>query len=339
MTDSDRYRLIGANASPYSMKLRAIMRYRRLAHDWVERTPAIREETANVRPQLVPILQYPEDGSYHIDSTPLAYALEERHPGRRSIIPEDPGHAFLSHLIEDMGDEWFTKAMFYYRFRDEADQKYATLWVVDDARPDLDGAALMEAAEAFRQRQVGRVPLVGATAENGPVIEASYRRLLAILEAHVGHGRFLFGSRPALADFGLFGQLKTLGTDPTPMAIMRTEAPRVEHWVRRLDDASGAEGEWIDPEAPLPVVVVELLKLAGDLYLPFLTANAEAGARGDASFATTLFGKPYAPGVFGYQVKCLNRLREELAALSGPALARTRAALEAAGCWEALEPS
>ena len=224
-----RYRLIGANGSPYSMKLRAILRYRRLAHDWVERTPAIAEETAAVKPALVPILRFPEDLSYHIDSTPLAYTLEARHPGQRSIIPDDPGHAYLSHLIEDMGDEWYTKAMFLYRFKRPEDQAYSAFWVVDDSRPDLDGEALREAAEAFRQRQTGRMGLVGATPENAPVIEASYHRLLAILEAHVGAGRFLFGSRPALADFGLFGQLKTLATDLTGGAVMRAEAPRLEH--------------------------------------------------------------------------------------------------------------
>ncbi len=335
---SERYRIIGAEPSPYSVKLRAIMRYRRLPHDWVVRTPEIRAEVEHLKPLLMPVLQYPDDGSYHVDSTPIADALEERHPGQRSIVPDDPGLAFLSFLIEDMGDEWFTKVMFIYRFARPVDQEYGATWVIDDSRPDLADDDRADAIEAFKQRQIGRMPLVGCTPENAPLIEASFHRLLDILEGHVASGRFLFGSRPALADFGLFGQLKTLATDPTPMALIRDKAPRVEHWIRRLDDASGIDGTWIDARQPLPAVVTDLLTMAGDLYLPYLTANDEAARRGDETFSVKLQGHSHEQGVFRYQVKCLAGLRDRLAGLTGDPLKRTRAVLEDTGCWTFLAP-
>ena len=59
------------------------------------------------------MLRFPGEEQYRVDSTPLAYALEDRHPYYRSIVPDDPGHAFLSHLLEDMADEWLNRVSVY----------------------------------------------------------------------------------------------------------------------------------------------------------------------------------------------------------------------------------
>lgn len=331
-TSPDRYRLIGGNGSPYSMKLRAIMRYRRLPFDWVLRTGRNSGELAKVRPQIVPVLQFPEDGSYHVDSTPLAYMLEARHPGQRSILPSDPGLAFLAHLIEDMADEWLTKAMFHYRWAYDADIHYAGHWIADDNFPDAKGKEREDAAQNFARRQIDRMALVGCTPQNAPVIEDSYRRVLSALESHVGLHDYLFGSRPSLADFGLFGQLKTLATDPTPMAIMRREAQRTESWVRQLDDASGVEGEWIGDVTGLPDATVNLLQLVGSVYLPFLQANAVAAEAESGEFSLELLGRPYSQAPFRYQVKCLSEIRGRWSALSDSARAGIEALLEDTGC-------
>ena len=330
------YRLVGSNGSPYSMKLRAILRYRRLPFVWELRTERNRGEFANVRPPIIPVLQYPEDGSFHVDTTPIACDLEARHPGERSILPEDPAHAFLCHLIEDFADEWMTKAMFHYRWAYDADIHYAGYWIADDFYPDRVGETREAAARDFAKRQIERMPLVGCTPENAPVIEESYHRVLAALEPHVGAHRFLFGSRPSLADFGLFGQLRTLATDPTPLAIMRTEAQRTESWVRQLDDASGIEGEWMEGDDPLPEAVTGLLGLCAEVYLPFLAANAEAVSRGEDEFAVELLGRPFRQGVFRYQVKCLAELRRRIGALEGGARERVESVLTATGGWDVL---
>ena len=306
----ERYQLYGGGGSPYSQKMRAILHYRRLPFDWVQITPAIRSQIKHDVPPIIPILRLPEDQSLHVDSTPLAFQLEERH-SERSIIPDDPAMAFLSNLIEDLGDEWVTKMMFHYRWDLEIDQMYSSRQIISDNSPGLRGDDLKQAAEAIRQRQVERMPLVGCTRQNKPIIERSFHELLAILDSFATRDEFIFGTRPSLADFGLFGQLKTLASDHTSMLIMRNTVPSVYDWVRRLEDSSGIEGEWHE-FADMRPAVTELLKFSARYYLPFLEANANAHAEGADTLTVELAGRIFQQPTFKYQVKCYDRLRKLL---------------------------
>ena len=304
----DRYTLIGGNASPYSLKMRAHMHYRRLPYNWILRTEENDHLLEGLRPVLVPVLKLPEDGSLHLDSTRLIYMLEDRHPAGRSVIPDNPAHAFLAHLVEDMGDEWVTKMMFHYRWAYDADIHYAARWIADDRSPGATEEQREKFARFFTDRQVGRMPLVGCTPENAPIIEAGYHHILALLDADVGQYKYLFGTRPSIADFGLYGQLRTLSIDPTPMSIMRKEAQRSESWLRQLDDASGIEGDWYGV-GDLPPMTKGMIAYCGEVYLPFLAANAAAVESGEETFSVELEGKLYSQVVFKYQVKCLDELK------------------------------
>lgn len=327
------YRINGALGSPYSMKMRALMRYRRIPHLWVHGAET-RGALAQVKARVIPVLEYP-DGSFHNDSTPLIYDLEARHAGR-SVVPPDPARAFLAHLIEDFADEWVTKAMFGYRWLEEVDQIQMSRWLAFD---NLKGGGLETSqgfAEQFRARQVGRMAIVGCTRENFPLIEASTRALLAALEAHVVNRHCFFGTRPSLAEFGLYGQISQLGVDPTPEAMMRRDYPYSLRWLLHIDDMSGLAGEWDAADAPLQPIVTALLKQIGAIYMPFLLANAAALADGRETFAIQAMGHPYTQGVFKYQVRCLADLRARYAALDAQARATLDPLLEETGCLSAL---
>ena len=330
------YILHGIAPSPYSVKMRALLRYRRLPFVWQADGTARDVAVAAGLPPVIPVLRFP-DGMLMNDSTPLAHALERAHPGQRSIIPDDPAHAYLSDLLEDFGDEWVTKAMFHYRWFYAADREFAQIWVITSRNPQMPQPARREAMQAFNDRQVGRMAMVGCTDANRPVIEDSYRFILDTLEAHVGKMEFLFGSRPSLADFGLFGQLQILSVDPTPMEEMRRRAPDVYCWLLRLDDASGVEGEWLAADAPLPETLLALLKHCGDTYLPFLAANRAALEEGASSVDLDIRGRPWSQAPFRYQAKCYDALRKKLAALPADARRRLDPVLAETGCLRWLE--
>jgi len=79
-----------------------------------------------------------------------------------------------------------------------------------------------------------------------------------------------------------------------------------------------------------------LLRIAGELYLPFLVANAEAFSGGLERLQIEVWGLPYALAPFKYQVKCLEQLRGKFTALDAEDRAALKPILTRTGCWEPL---
>ena len=119
MTETATLTVIGAPGSPYSRKLRAVLRYRRIPHVWVHRMSPESRALPQPRVQLLPtvVTATGPGGALEArtDSTPLIRAFERERAGR-AAIPPDPVVAFLDAILEDYGDEWLTKAMFHYRW-------------------------------------------------------------------------------------------------------------------------------------------------------------------------------------------------------------------------------
>ena len=308
------YAVYGAEASPYSVKMRAVLRYKRLAHVWAH--PRVLPDLfSHVRAPVIPVLRFP-DNSWRNDSTPMIRAIEAAHP-ERAIVPQDEADAFLCWLLEDFADEWGTKIMFHERWAYAADRDVNARSIVGEGGLAAPEQALRQAAEAFRDRQVGRMALVGCTPENAPAIGASAVQVFDALEQAALDGPWLFGARPSAADFAWYGQLWQLLRDPTPRDRMRAGRPRLFTWLELADDASGAEGDWRSGESGLGAAA--LIRLAADLYLPFLAANARALALNAERFELTLLGRAYAQAPFKYQARCFADLRALYGALNGPA--------------------
>jgi glutathione S-transferase len=326
-------KLVGGFGSPYSRKMRAVLRFRRIPFTWIMRGSAEDVGIPDVPVALIPVLVF-ENNEAMIDSTFQIRRLEKMFPAR-SIIPPDPAIAFLDALLEDYADEWLTKPMFHYRWKYAADIHKASHVLALDRNPLMSRETLAKASRMFSERQIERLRVVGSNDVTTPVIEASYRRLLGLLDSHlVGGRRFLTGARPGASDLAVFGQLSQLAHfDPTPAAIAAAENPRVVSWVSHLDDLSSLEIDGIpwpsreDAAALLRPFLIEV----GRVYAPFLIANARALASRATEVRCEIDGLPWVQQPFPYQGKCLRWLREAREALSANDRAFVDAALKSTG--------
>jgi glutathione S-transferase len=323
MADGRPLKLIGGSASPYSRKMRAVLRYRRVPFEWTPQNSPAALALPRPKVPIIPVLGFVDDEGtcteVMTDSSPQIARLETMFADR-SLVPIDPVVAFLDFLLEDYADEWVTKIMYHYRwYPDGAIDKAGRLLplLAGTGIPDEQWGTMRE---WITTRQVERRALVGSTEQNRPIIEDSYLRLLHILDAHLTEHDFLFGDRPGRSDFGLFGQLSQLAWwDPEAAEVAVREGSRVVVWVDRNDDLSwwptdGAAG-WVDRDS-IPDSTRALLHEAGRTYAPFMLANHAAFTGDDEMVRCTIDGAGYSQGRFGYQKKCLDWLREEYTALA-----------------------
>ncbi|MBY0519259.1 MAG: glutathione S-transferase N-terminal domain-containing protein [Sphingomonas sp.] len=324
--------IAGSPGSPYTRKMLAVLRYRRLAYIFL---PIGRARATLPQPKVALLPTVYLDGTPMTDSTPIIHRLEAEHV-ERPIVPADPALALIDALIEDYGDEWLTKAMFHYRWSYAADIRKSAEVLPNWHDGPLSEEALRAMGTAFADRQIARLGYVGSNAITGATIEASYRRLLGILEAHFSAHRFLLGARPAPSDFALYGQLTQLALfDPTPMALASDLAPRVIAWTVFVEDLSGEDAvDWFVADA-LPPTITALLGEIGQTYAPLLRANANAVMAGADKVVTEIDGRAWEQAPFPYQAKCLKALRDRYAALEGTARATVDRLLAGTGC-EAL---
>jgi glutathione S-transferase len=333
MTESsDTYLLIGAEESPYSVKVRSYLRYKSIPHQWLSRAEAGETYQRLARLPLIPLLVTPS-GEGRQDSTPIIEALEVefREP---SIHPDDPVCRFVSYLLEEFGDEWGNKWMFHYRWAREADQLACSRRLAELMAPEADAATLDATAATIRERMVNRVWFVGSSPTTAPQIEESFKDTLALLEPHLAMRPYLFGERPAFADFALWGQIYNANRDPTPHEIIRSRAPNVMRWIDRMQNpgVEGAFERWASLGRTLTPLLTD--QVAG-LFLPWSTANASAVAADEEAFSVRLRSGVWEQKPQKYHARSLEVLKQRFA--STPADGALNELLSETGCLEFLD--
>ncbi len=339
MDTAGRYRILAGPGSPYSHKMRGVMRYRRIPHDWVIQLGgfdgnAKHGELLATGKRLLPVVQFP-DGAYWNDSTPIIHVLEERHTGR-SVLPPSPAEQFLARLIDDFADEWLSVLLMAFRWTSDEDVAFCARRQMHGWLGAVSEDVLAAAIGRFSARQQMVRSIIGGGNEAArEVYEDHYKAFLDIMETGLSQRMFLFGERPSIADFGLYGMLSQFVVDPTPSRLLRERAVRTFQWVQSTDDLSGHDGEWATTRTPGEAVKA-LVRLAGRSFLPMMLANARALAEGEKLVRFSVDGVTLTSMAMPYKRACWLWLKQMFAALPEAERESLHPLLDEAGFRSAL---
>ncbi|MEM9669385.1 MAG: glutathione S-transferase family protein [Pseudomonadota bacterium] len=308
------YRLFGAETSPYSLKVRSFLRYKGADFDWVQRSAATEEEfNRHAVLPAVPLLINP-DGKASQDSTNMLAALEKK-VVEPSAMPADKACQALSYILEDYADEWLNKAMFLGRWGQSPDKEAAAARVLEQLLSGKQPAKKREAKESVIARMTERLAIVGATAENGPLLTASFHRFCELLNAHLEQHLFIFGGRPSPADFALAGQLQQTLMDPTNGTWLTDRAPFVTAWCEFMENptAGGPFVSLTELQATLLPIFKEEVAVT---FLPWAEANSEAITKRKKAIELEIGGTPYSQSTQRYASKSWRTVKKAVQKLS-----------------------
>lgn len=198
--------------SPFCMKVRAILDHKGVAYERVNPLgSALLKVRRRGRIGKVPAIEI--DGEMIVDSTDIAYALDERFP-ELPLLPEDARERALCHAIEDWADESLYFIGLYYRWFEAEGRKPVALAFGRSLKGRL-------AYRFYLSRILRQLRGQGTLRKPPEHVRRDLDRHLDAIDALLRPGPFLLGQRPYLCDFALWGQLNYLSRTPVGGAAIR----------------------------------------------------------------------------------------------------------------------
>lgn len=327
---------MGLEMSPYTMKMYAYLEFKGVPFEWEPRNIKTEKKfQAHAQVQLIPMLFRP-DGTAMQDSTLMMEQEIEPNFPEPSVYPVEPAARFISELLEEFGDEWCNKLMFFQRWGPKEDRQ----WTGKRLAQSMFGVTWWGRLFApiigrlIVRRMVPRLSFAGGSPENIPHLQKSWETLLADMEAHLVSRPYLFGGRPTLADFSIFGQWVEAYSDVSGGRYIRASHPLVESWIARMH-RPGIEGDFEPLNELMPTLGPLLKNSVAALFLPWTEANARAWAAGEPTTSLYFDGELYSQKTFKYHAYSRNELFKKYNAVKGDT--QLRQALSDSACLEFFE--
>ena len=192
-------------ASPFCMKVRAILDYKGIEY---ERINILGSAWFKVRRRgrigKVPALEV--DGELICDSTDIAYKLEELVP-EPAVIPSDPYKAAVCHALEDWADESLYFIGLYFQWQEPEGRDMVPLAF---GKSPIGMVAFAGYERSTRRQLRGQ----GTSRKSLDHLRKDLTRHLDSIESLIANRDFFVEDKPMLCDFALLGQLHYLRRTP-----------------------------------------------------------------------------------------------------------------------------
>jgi glutathione S-transferase len=336
------YVLIGTEASQFSAKARACLRWKGVAFEERDATPEVYRDIIEPRIgyAVIPVLLTP-DGGVVQDSGEIIDHVDAHTPAP-SARPGTPMQELVSRLIELYADEWLVIAGMHYRWT------YNNDWIVSEfgrvSAPGVTREEQVRVGEVIAAPVREAAARYGASEDTQSGIEAHYEGFLADFSQHLRRHDFVLGGRPTLGDFALYGVLQAvLFRDPESGAHMERLAPTVVNWIQRVEAARAGEAALLDGDE-IPETLLPILKRQVAEQFPALADSARAleawsvaqpkGARVKRSLGVHEFmvgGRWGQRGLFTFPLWRLQGIQDCYRAMNAEDRARATSLLETIG--------
>ena len=262
------YRVHGMMQSYFTRKMTGYLDYKGIP--WVfRRFPGVSSEAmAAGFPGGVPVVQTPE-GEFMWDSTAMIHHLELRFPSP-AVLPEEPVQRFLCYVIEDAADEWLYRPAVGTRWYFPENGAVGGFELARDITVRMPVSCDQAHAAVGEHVRSSCAPL-GVSADTISLwVDDVLRPWMRTLGAHLARRPYLFGERPSIADFALFGgNAAHFVNDPLCRRWVEEDGPAVvQHTHRLLEPEDQEFGAWDDPRAVSDTLTATLAEL-GKRYLPW----------------------------------------------------------------------
>ncbi|MGI9294607.1 MAG: glutathione S-transferase family protein [Pseudomonadales bacterium] len=330
------YTLLGSQMSPYTMKMYSYLQFKGVPFEWEERSLLNSKKfKKHAQVALIPMLFRP-DGTAMQDSTLMMEQEIEPKFASPEVHPSEPAAAFVSQLLEEFGDEWCNKLMFFQRWGPKEDQVWTGKRLAELMIAVTWWGRLISplAAKLIVKRMVPRLAFAGGSEINKPHFVKSWQTLLADMEAHLAVRPYFFGGRPSLGDFSIFGQIVEAYSDVSGGRYIRANHPVVEAWIKRMHTAS-VEGDFEALDSLMPTLGPLIKNSVAGRFLPWTCANARALDAGEKLTSLEFDGQLYQQNTFKYHKYSLHELYKKYMKLSDDP--QLKVVLEETGCLPYFE--